>query len=419
MIPDGSCFSFGIGPIYEALAPQLKRKRHLGIHTPFFTDPLMDLVKSGAVTNRKKKFFRGKCLATYTFGTQELMLWLDRNPMMEFQPLDVVLDPKNIGLNDRFIAILPARKADLTGDIALHVGKGNVTASPGAIQEFAAGAAMSANGKVLFALPSRNLKGLSNIVLSVSDLPHQFSNRESLDLIVTEYGVAYLTGRTVRERALALIDIAHPGDREKIFDQAKQAKLLYSDQIYYVDSEHLYPDHLSCIHTFKDNLTVRLRAIKSSDEDEMRRLFYRFSDQAVYYRYFSPIKTMPHPKMQEYVNIDYNRIMSIVGVVDAPGAEKIIAEARYVRRKDTAYADTAFIVDEDYQGKGIASFLFDMLTRIAKDNGIEGFTADVLVDNKAMLRVYEKAPFPMKAQIAGGVYELTIPFAESGSTDME
>jgi GNAT superfamily N-acetyltransferase len=151
----------------------------------------------------------------------------------------------------------------------------------------------------------------------------------------------------------------------------------------------------------------------------MRRLFYRFSDQAVYYRYFSPIKTMPHTKMQEYVNIDYNRIMSIVGVVDAPGAEKIIAEARYVRRKDTPYADTAFIVDEDYQGKGIASFLFDMLTRIAKENGIEGFTADVLMDNKAMLRVYEKAPFPMKAQIAGGVYELTIPFTESSSADLE
>jgi RimJ/RimL family protein N-acetyltransferase len=255
--------------------------------------------------------------------------------------------------------------------------------------------------------------------LTAGAFQHTFSNRESIDLIATEYGIAYLTGRTVRERALALIDIAHPGDREKIFDQAKKAKLMYSDQIYYVDSEHLYPDHLSCIHTFKDNLMVRFRAIKSSDEDEMRRLFYRFSDQAVYYRYFSPIKTMPHTKMQEYVNVDYSRIMSIVGVIDAPGAEKIIAEARYVRQKDNPFADTAFIVDEDYQGRGIASFLFDMLIRVAKENGIEGFMADVLVDNKAMLKVYEKAPYTMKAQISGGVYELSIPFTETMTPGIE
>ena len=412
VVPDGSCISFALGPIYQGAAQALTRKKNLGIHSPFITDALMCLVKSGAVTNRFKTLFRGKSVGSYAMGTRALMKWLDRNPLIEFQPLDVITDPKNIGQNDNFIAILPARKADLTGDIALHVGKGNVTAGPGAVQELFMGATISKNGRTLFALPSRNRGGEPNIVLSTADYPFQFTNRESLDMIVTEYGVAYLTGRTVRERAQALIDIAHPDDRAELVRQAKAARILYADQIYLPESGHLYPDKIARSHTFKKNgLKVRFRAIKPSDEDEMRRLFYRFSDQAVYYRYFSPIKTMPHGKMQEYVNVDYRRVMSIVAVLAEAAGERIIAEARYVRRDDLrTYADTAFIVDEAYQNYGIATYLFKMLIEISQSKGIEGFTADVLVANKAMMKVYEKAPFPVKATISAGTYELHIPF---------
>jgi RimJ/RimL family protein N-acetyltransferase len=276
------------------------------------------------------------------------------------------------------------------------------------------GAALSKNGRTIFALPSRSRKGEANIVLSVADYAYQFSNRESLDTVITEYGVAYLTGRTLRERAQALIDIAHPDDRAELVLQAKAARILYADQIYFTESGHLYPENIACTHTFKDNLRIHFRAIKPSDEDEMRRLFYRFSDQAVYYRYFSPIKTMPHDRMQEYVNVDYHSMMSIVGVIEESGREMIVAEARYVRRKDKdrRYADTAFIVDESYQGRGIATFLFDLLIRIARENGVEGFTADVLADNKSMLKVFEKTAFPVNAALAYGVYELTIPFID-------
>lgn len=418
VIEDGSCLSFSIGPLYEALACQLWNKKHLGVHTPFFTDALMELVEGGAVTNRSKGFFRGKCLASYVMGTQRLMAWLDRNPFVDFQPLDVVMDPQNIGQNDRFIAILPARKADLTGGIALHVGMGNVTAGPGAVQELFAGAALSRGGRTIFALPSRNKKGEPNIVVSIDEFPNQFSNREDLDMVATEYGIAYLSGRTVRERAQAMIDIAHPGDRAELVRRAKEAKLIYPDQIYFADSGHLYPADIAFTQTFKGNLTVQFRAIKPSDEEEMRRLFYRFSDRAVYYRYFSPIKVMPHGKMQEYVNVDYRTVMSIVGVIQEAGVERIIAEGRYVRLKDRPYADLAFVVDEAYQERGIASFLYGILIRIAKERGgVKGFTADVLADNKAMLKVLEKAPYPLRATLSAGAYELVIPFEEEEQQD--
>jgi acyl-CoA hydrolase/GNAT superfamily N-acetyltransferase len=410
IIEDGSCISFGIGPLYEALAIQLASKKNLGIHSPFFTDALMDLVKSGAVTNRLKGVFRGKCSASYLLGSEKLMQWLDHNPLVEFQPEDVITDPKVIGSNDKMIAVLPARKIDLTGNVALHTGKGNVTAGPGNVQELFMGAALSKKGRTIFGLPSRNRMGMPNIVLSVATLPFQFTNRESMDLVVTEYGVAYLMGKTMRERAQALIDIAHPDDRAELVRQAKEEKLLYADQIYFPESGSLYPSKVCNTHIFKDNLKVYFRPIKPSDEDMMRLLFYRFSDQAVYSRYFTSVKTMPHKKMQEYVNVNYNHVMSIVGIVEVGDTEKIIAEARYVRTRQDSFADTAFIVDEEYHSKGIASYLFELLIRTAREEGVKGFTADVLATNKSMLKVYEKSPFPVQTVLSRGIYELTIPF---------
>ncbi len=411
IVEDGSCIAFLIGPLFEALSKHLMHKRNLGIHSILITDALMDLIKSGAVTNRNKSLFSHKSVVSYAMGTPELMKWLDRNPLVEFQGIDIVSNPGSMGLNDHFITIIQARKVDLTGNIALHTGRGNVNPGPGEAQEAFTGAALSKGGRSIFALPSRNREGKSNILLSVDDFPHQFTNRESLDLIITEYGVASMRGRSTRERALALIDIAHPDDRGALVTMAKKANILYSDQIYLTDSGHRYPANISCTHVFKERIPVHFRVIRPSDEEEMRKLFYRFSGQAVYYRYFNPIKTMPHMTMQEYVNVDYLHVMSIVGLIEESGIERIIAEGRYALSKDRPYADVAFIVDEKFQNTGIGSFLLEMLIKIARRRGIEGFTADVLTENKPMLKVFEKAPFPMRAVVRSGTYELTIPFS--------
>ena len=296
VIEDGCCIAYSIGPLYDALTPHLVHKRHLGVHTPFFTDALMDLVKSGAVTNRNKEIFRGKSLTSYAFGTPELMAWLNRNPLIEFQGLDKVFDPAQIGRNPQFVGILPARKVDISGRIVLHIGKGNVTAGPGDVMDLLHGAEISNGGFSIFSLPSRNRKGEPNIRISVEKFPNQLNIRESVDMVVTEYGAACLNGRSVRERAQALIEIAHPDDRSRLIANAKADRILYPDQIFLEQSAHLYPSEITTKHTFKNNTEVRFRAIKPSDEEEMRRLFYRFSDEAVYYRYFSPIKTMPPRK---------------------------------------------------------------------------------------------------------------------------
>ena len=407
-IEDGSCIGFSIGPLYEALSRHLVHHRHLGIHSPFFIDALMDLVKSGAVTNRCKEVYRGKSLTSYAFGTPDLMAWLDGNPLVEFQGTDKVFDPLQISRNPRFVAVLPARKVDLSGRIALHVGKGNVGSGPGEVFDFFFSALLSKDGRTIFALPSRNRRGEPNILMSVRDFPNPFGLWESVNMIATEYGVVSLTGRTVRERAQALIDVAHPDDRARLVAEAKAEKILYPDQIYLAESAHLYPSEIASRHTFKGGVEVRFRAIKPSDEENMRRLFYRFSDKTVYYRYFTMIKVMPHTKMQGYVNIDYNRVMSVVGIVGEPDQERIIAEGRFIRDHQMPEAEIAIVVDENYIGIGIATYLYKMLIRLARERGIKTFTGEVLSSNAGIKRVLEKGGLAVTANLRHGTELLRI-----------
>ncbi len=413
VIEDGSCLAFTFGPIFDALPKHLALKKDLGIHSPFYTDAVMDLVKSGAVTNRRKGYFKGRDLTTYALGTKELMQFLDKNPMVEFQSLDKVFTPMEIGRNHRFVFIIPVRRADLSGRVALHNSPANVTAGPGQMADFFNGAEISQGGYTLVALPSRNRKGKPNIRVSVEDQPDLLSLPESIDLVVTEQGIAHLRGRTLRERAQALIEIAHPEDRPLLVEGAKKANILYKDQIFLADSARFYPSEIETRHTFKNNLNVRFRAIKPSDEDQMRRLFYRFSDKAIYYRYFSPIKTMPHEKMQEYVNVDYRDVLSVVALIGEPGQQTLIAEARFARHRNKPFVDIAFVVDEAYQGCGIATYLYRMLAKLAKERGAVGLTADVLASNRSMLKVFEKGPFPVQAKMEQGVYAMTIDLTQA------
>ena len=411
LIEDESCLAFSIGPLYESLAKQLRHKRHLGIHSPFFTDPLMDLMQSGAVTNRRKDTYRGQSLTSYALGTPKLMQWLDNNPLVEFQRIDKVFNPLIIGRNPKFVTVVAARKVDLYGRIGLYTGKGNVASGPAEVMDFLSGAELSEGGRSIFALTSRDPKGLPNILPSIADLPNQFSAFESVGAIVTEYGVAFLQGRTIRERAQALIDIAHPDDRANLVQKAKAHKILYHDQIFLAESARLYPADIAETYTARDDRQFRFRAIRPSDEEGMRHLFYRFSEKMVYYRYFQTVRSMPHAKMQAYVNVDWNQVMSIVGLVGEEGKGRIIAEARYIKIPGNPFAEVVFVVDENYQHLGVATFLYRMLIRLAKERGVRGFVAEVLYSNiGGIMKVFKKGDLPVKAHLEGGVYHLEITF---------
>jgi acyl-CoA hydrolase/ribosomal protein S18 acetylase RimI-like enzyme len=413
LIEDGDCIPFYPGSLFEALAKQLVHKKHLGIHGVICTDALMELVKSGAVSNYKKTTFRGKTVASCALGTPQLLDWCERNPLLEFQSIEQMFDPVQIGRNSNFVVIFQCQEVDLFGRATFPLDEGYIASGPGMATDLITGAGISPGGRTIFALPSRNHKGESNIQLRLKELLNQFGMRESIDMIVTEYGVANLKWRPIRERAQALIDIAHPDERKCLVDQAKENKILFPDQIFLAQSAHLYPAEIATKHTLRNGLKIRFRAIKPSDEDAMRHLFYRFSDETVLRRFFFPITTMPHDKMQEYVNIDYSRELSIVALVDEADKEEIIAEARYTKNEQSGYGDVAFVVDEKYQGLGLGTYLYLMLVRLAEERGLKGFTAEILETNTGMIKVFEKGRLPMDARVQEGIYRLKITFKDS------
>jgi acyl-CoA hydrolase/GNAT superfamily N-acetyltransferase len=413
LIEDKSCIAFSMGPLFESVGRALTGKRHLGVHSPFFSDALMDLVKSGAVTNRYKEVFRRKSITSYACGTAELLQWLDQNPAVEFQPVDKVFDPLSIGRNPRFVAIISARSADITGRIVLHTGLGNVSSGPAEVLAFLNGAQISEGGCTVFGLPSRSRQGRANITTSIDGLKNRVDFREAVDYVVTEFGVASLKGLTLRERAQALIEIAHPDDRVELIAAAKRENILYRDQIYLAESTRFFPSQINECHRFKGGVEIRFRPIRPSDEEEMRRLFYRFSDESVYYRYFSSLKAMPHTRMQTYVNVDWSDVMSIVGVAGKTGMGSIVAEARYLMDPDGQHAEIAFVVDEAYQSLGISTYLFKLLVRLARERGIKGFWADVLASNAAMMKVFHKGGLQVLTEMEDGAYHVTIPFDPS------
>jgi acyl-CoA hydrolase len=192
VIEDGDCLSFFTGSLFEALGRHLIHKQHLGIHSSYFTDALMDLVKSGAVTNYRKEIFRGKTVASYALGTPALMKWLDRNPLVEFQSIEKVFDPTQIGRNPNVVVVEWASKVDLLGRITFPAGKGDIVSGPGQAADLITGAEISRGGRTVVGLPSRNSKGDPNIVVMLRNLRNQFHMRESIDAVVTEYGIANL-----------------------------------------------------------------------------------------------------------------------------------------------------------------------------------------------------------------------------------
>ncbi|HRZ28484.1 MAG TPA: GNAT family N-acetyltransferase, partial [Spirochaetota bacterium] len=180
---------------------------------------------------------------------------------------------------------------------------------------------------------------------------------------------------------------------------------VYQDQIYVTENAVNYPANFETVKTLKNGLEVKFRPIKPTDEDMLRRQFYTLSDSDRFLRYFTAIRFMPHRNMQKYVNIDYDKTLSLVGIVNEGGRERIIAEGRYSYYEYDKTYEMGFAVSEEFQGLGIASFLLDYLLRIAGERGIKRLSASVLPENKAMLGIFERARVRPVKRVAEGLVE--------------
>jgi acetyl-CoA hydrolase len=230
LIPDGATMQMGIGAIPDAVLPYLKEKKDLGIHTELFSDGVIELVEAGVLTGGRKSIHNGKMIAGFIIGTKKLYDWCDDNPLIELHPTEYVNDPFVVAQNDRMVAINSAIEVDLTGQVCADSIGPKIYSGVGGQLDFIYGASRSKGGVPIIALPStttlRDGTVVSRITAMLKPGAGVVTTRNHVHYVVTEYGVADLYAKTIRQRAQQLINVAHPEFREELTRQAKELHYL-------------------------------------------------------------------------------------------------------------------------------------------------------------------------------------------------
>jgi acyl-CoA hydrolase/RimJ/RimL family protein N-acetyltransferase len=414
LVEDGDTIQVGYGALPNEILRNLKDKRHLGIHTELISDGLVELIMAGAVDNTKKTINKGKSVVSFCMGTRAVYDFVHDNPSIQFRTIDYTNDPLVIAQHDNMVAINSALEIDLTGQAtAESLGK-KFYSSVGGQADFMRGAMLARNGKTILTIQSTADNGnISRIVPCLKEGSSVTLHRGDVHYVITEYGIAYLHGKNIRERAMELISVAHPKFRPELIKQAKALNLIYSDQAFIPGKKGEYPEELETYRTTEQGLEILLRPVKITDEPHVKEFFYDLSDKSMYRRFLSVRKDMPHERLQEFVIINYTKELVILATLGGEDMEKIVGIAQYGINESTHTAEAAFVVRDDYHGKGIGLELLKYLTYLAKKNGLLGFTAEVLVENTPMLKLFEKMGFNIEKHSSSGVYEMKMLFRET------
>ena len=414
LVDDGSTLELGIGKIPHSLLGFLKHKKDLGIHTEMITDDIIPLVEAGVVTCKRKTLDRGKIVASFCLGTRRLYDYIDNNPIFSFQPTEYVNNPYIISQQHKMVAVNVALEVDLTGQVCADSIGTKFFSGTGGQVDFNRGAAKAHGGKAIIAIPSTAKDGtISRIVTRLSPGAGVVTTRAGVNYVVTEFGAAYLHGKSVAERALALISIAHPKFRAPLLREAIEAKYLSAE---YADKEGkilVGPKELRTTYLLHDGTQVLFRPIHPTDVPRMREHFYGLSQHSMYLRFMQAVKdgVVPRRQIEDFVYIDHRKDVCIVGVLPETYGEQIIAIGSYYLDPKTNRAEVAFTVHDKWQQRGIGTFLLKHLMRIARRNGIGGFTAEVLTENKPMQAVFNKAECKIGSKLVGGVYHYDMEFS--------
>jgi RimJ/RimL family protein N-acetyltransferase len=349
-------------------------------------------------------------------GSRDTYNYIDDNPTIEFKSVDYTNNLLTIAQLDHFTAINSALEIDLTGQSSAESLGKVFYSGMGGQANFMRGAVLAKHGRAILAMPSTTSDGtISRIVPFLKEGAGVTLNRGDVHYVVTEYGIAYLHGKNIRERAMELISIAHPKFRKDLIQQAKALNLIYKDQAFIPGKIGEYPKELEAYRTTKAGLEIDLRPIKISDEPLLKDLFYSLSDNSMYRRFMSHRQDMPHERLQEFVVIDYNKEVSIVATINQNDNEIIVGLGQYIMLPNAHVAEIAFVVGDKYQNMGIGSELLSYLTYLAKKQGLLGFTAEVLVENSPMLHLFEKMGFFINKKLERETYELKMAFNEAKS----
>lgn len=411
IVQDGDTIQVGYGTMPNAILSHLSGKRDLGVHTELLSDGIIDLMKKGVVTNAKKTLDRKKTVASFCMGSRDTYKFLHDNPAFDFRPIDYTNSLFVIGRQANMTAINSALEIDLTGQATAESIGEIFYSGVGGQADFMRGSALAPGGKSILAMRSSSVdEAHSRIVPSLSAGASATLIRGDVHYVVTEYGTAYLHGKNIRERAMSLISIAHPKFRPWLIEKARERGLIYRDQAFIPGTAGVYPERLETYRITRTGIPLFLRPVKISDEEIIKSFLYSLSDKSIYTRFFTNMVHMPHNLLQKYVIIDYTKEMLMFAIVERQGVEEIVGMGQYIIDADRHMATASFLVGDAWQNRGIGIVLIEYLTELAKRDGLLGFSATVLAENRAMLRLFERMNFQMEIQISAGVYDLTMGF---------
>lgn len=414
MIPDGATLQIGIGQIPNAVLWQLKDKKHLGIHTEMFSDGLIDLVEAGAVTGSRKSIHPNKIVTSFVIGSGRLMDFVDNNPMIEFRPSDYTNDPLVIAQNTKMMAINSASTVDLTGQTLSDRTGLDYVANPGGQVDFIRGA-IYGKGRSIIALPSATRDGkVSRIVPFIPPGAGVSSSREDVHYVVTEYGVAHLRGKTLANRSLELINIAHPDHRTELLDRAVEMGYLPKEQSRRPYTGMPYPREFVFKEKF-DGVPLLIRPVKPTDEDMMKELFYSFSPKTLRQRFMSTRVVQPWMERMSQANIDYDLTMNF-GVFQGDGeVQQMVAVCGYEREPKTSSAEVSFAVRDNWQGKGLGTYMLNLLIDVGRSRNVKTFTAEVLSNNVGMLNLFYRTGLDVSAKLDEDVYSISFDLVKQSN----
>lgn len=408
LIDDGATIQPGLGDIPQMVLRFLSDKKDIGIHTEMITDEIVSLIEKGIVNGKRKSINRGKVIASCACGTKKLYTLIHENQTFEFRPAEYVADPFVISQNARFIAINQAHQIDMTGQVVFDSIGYDFCGGLGGAVDFSRGALRSKGGKSIIVLPSRSSDGKSSrIVASLPEGSGVALNRADVHYVVTEYGIADLEGKSIRERVVALAEIAHPDFRDDILKQAKARKYVFSDQLALGGKTVQYPREIERFMPLSDGTELFFRPIRVTDEKIIRDMLYGCSERSIAFRFFKPIKSFPHRFVQEFTNVDYSKDMVVIAVVQETGGDQVVALSRYTLNPETNRAEISFLVRDDWQSKGIGTYLFDILIEVAKKRGVKGCDANVVGENPSMLAVFYNTGFKISTQKEGENFKIS------------
>lgn len=416
LVENESTLQMGIGQIPNAFTRYLDDKKDLGVHSEVFSDGVVDLVEKGIVTCKKKTIHKDKIIVSFVMGSRRLYDFVDDNPSVEFYPSDYVNDPFIIAQNRKQVAINAALTVDLTGQVNADSLGHNFYSGIGGQVDFIRGAGRCKEGKPIIVLPSTAVlsdgKVVSRIVPYLAPGSGVVITRGDVHYVITEWGIAYLYGKSIRERVLQMINIAHPDFREELLEHAKKWHYVYSDQKLPISVDgriSLYPEKYETRLILSNNVSLEIRPIKPTDERMLQDLYYSLDKQDRYYRFFSPIVDFRHKKIQPYVNIDYSTDMIIVAIHENNGNAKIVGIGGFFKTHMPSNSELAFTVRKEWRRLGISKFLLHYLATIACELRYNSFSGSILLQNKPMLHIIHNSGYPLiGTQIEGGITTFTM-----------